>query len=155
MTQRVERAGLSVDAELAQFVDTVALPDTGVAADSFWAGFAAMLADLTPKNRALLEKRESLQAQIDAWHIAHRGKPHDHAAYKAFLHEVGYLLTEGPDFEIDTQNVDPEIASIPWPQLVVPITNARYALNAANARWGILYYVLYGTDAMVSMPPAG
>lgn len=155
MTQRVERAGLSVDAELAQFVDTVALPDTGVAVDSFWAGFATMLADLTPKNRALLEKRESLQAQIDAWHIAHRGKPHDHAAYKAFLHEIGYLLTEGPDFEIDTQNVDPEIASIPGPQLVVPITNARYALNAANARWGSLYDVLYGTDAMGSMPPAG
>jgi malate synthase len=155
MTKRVERAGLQVDAVLARFLEDAALPETGISAAAFWSGFAAMLADLTPKNRALLDTRESLQNQIDAWHMKHRDVPHDHEAYKAFLIDIGYLLPEGEDFEIDTQNVDPEIALIPGPQLVVPITNARYALNAANARWGSLYDVLYGTDAMGSEPPAG
>ncbi|WP_438991465.1 malate synthase G [Lentibacter sp.] len=155
MTKRVDRAGLSVDATLASFLEEAALPETGVSAEHFWSGFAKVLADLTPKNRALLETRESLQSQIDAWHIAHRGAAHDHEAYKAFLTDIGYLHPEGEDFEIDTQNVDPEIASIPGPQLVVPITNARYALNAANARWGSLYDALYGTDAMGSLPPSG
>ncbi|MCV2891666.1 malate synthase G [Lentibacter sp. XHP0401] len=155
MTKRVERAGLQVDAVLARFLEDAALPETGISAAAFWSGFAAMLADLTPKNRALLDTRESLQNQIDAWHMKHRDVPHDHEAYKAFLIDIGYLLPEGEDFEIDTQNVDPEIALIPGPQLVVPITNARYALNAANARWGSLYDVLYGTDAMGSEPPSG
>ena len=155
MTHQVERNGLKVAEELASFVEEQALVGTGIDANTFWSGFASMVHDLGPKNAALLEKREHLQQQIDDWHIAHRGHPHDHLAYKSFLEEIGYLLPEGDDFEIDTANVDPEIASVPGPQLVVPITNARYALNAANARWGSLYDCFYGTDAMGSQPPAG
>ncbi|SDX38575.1 malate synthase G [Litoreibacter albidus] len=152
---RVEKHGLQVDSLLADFVETRALPGTGVAADDFWKGFSALAHDLGPKNKSLLEKRESLQSQIDAWHAARRNQVHDHAAYKAFLTEIGYLLPEGGDFEIDTANVDPEIATIAGPQLVVPITNARYALNAANARWGSLYDGFYGTDAMGTPAPKG
>ncbi|MFM2366409.1 MAG: hypothetical protein RIR95_1017, partial [Pseudomonadota bacterium] len=152
---RTERYGLQVDPCLATFVEAEALPGTGVSTDQFWQGFAGMIRDLAPKNRALLAKRDLIQAKIDAWHIAHRAKPHDHAAYAAFLGEIGYLLPEGPAFQIDTTNVDPEIAVVPGPQLVVPITNARFALNAANARWGSLYDAFYGTDAMGSTPPAG
>jgi malate synthase len=155
MTDRTLRAGLQVDAVLARFVEDEALPGTGVATDHFWTGFAALLADFAPQNRALLARRDDLQSRIDAWHVARRGAPHDHAAYKAFLAEIGYLLPEGPDFTIGTANVDPEIARVPGPQLVVPITNARYALNAANARWGSLYDCLYGTDAMGSSAPPG
>jgi len=155
MTKRLDRAGLQVDAVLARFVEDEALPGTGITPDTFWQGFAGLLADFAPKNRALLAKREALQAKIDAWHIARRGQPHDHAAYKAFLAEIGYLLPEGPAFSIETTNVDPEVAKVPGPQLVVPVTNARYALNAANARWGSLYDCLYGTDAMGSAPPSG
>ncbi|MFZ1467490.1 MAG: malate synthase G [Paracoccaceae bacterium] len=155
MTARVTKSGLAVDPLLVNFIETRALPGTGVSVDAFWSGFAALLADLAPKNRVLLAKRQELQAQIDAWHIAHRDRPHDHSAYKAFLAEIGYLLPEGPAFQIDTTNVDPEIATVPGPQLVVPVTNARYALNAANARWGSLYDCLYGTDAMGSAPPKG
>ncbi len=154
-TDRVERANLQVDAGLARFVEEAALPGTGLEPGAFWSGFAAMLADLTPKNSRLLNKREALQRQIDAWHAGNRKKPHDHEAYKAFLMEIGYLLPEGGDFEITTQNVDPEIAQVPGAQLVVPITNARYALNAANARWGSLYDTLYGTDAMGLPLPKG
>ena len=146
---------MQVDSRLADFLEGAALPGTGIDADRFWAGFAAILADLAPKNRALLAEREALQTRIDAWHIACRGGPHDPAAYRAFLEEIGYLLPEGPDFRIDTAHVDPEIASIPGPQLVVPVTNARYALNAANVRWGSLYDCLYGTDAMGSLPAPG
>jgi malate synthase len=155
MATRVTKSGLQVDAQLASFVEDRALPGTGVDAQVFWDGFAAILADLAPKNRALLEKREDLQGKIDAWHRARKGQPHDHMAYKGFLAEIGYLLPEGPAFQIDTAHVDPEIASVPGPQLVVPVTNARYALNAANARWGSLYDCLYGTDAMGSAPPKG
>ena len=155
MTARTQINGLHVDSALAAFINTQALPGTGVDPAAFWSGFAALLADLTPKNRALLAKRNDLQARIDAWHRDHRKQVHDHEAYKAFLAEIGYLLPEGPDFQIDTTNVDPEIATVPGPQLVVPVTNARYALNAANARWGSLYDCLYGTDAMGSAPPPG
>ena len=155
MAERLDRAGLKVDAVLARFVEDEALPGTGIEAGAFWSGFAGLLADFAPQNRALLAKRDVLQAKIDAWHIARRGQPHDHAAYKAFLAEIGYLLPEGPAFTIETTNVDPEVAKVPGPQLVVPVTNARYALNAANARWGSLYDCLYGTDAMGSLPPSG
>ncbi|MBL3575353.1 malate synthase G [Rhodovulum sulfidophilum] len=151
----VSKAGLEVAADLAAFVEEAALPETGISPDRFWTGFAELLHDLTPKNRALLETREKLQLQIDAWHQARRGAPHDHEAYKAFLEEIGYLRPEGEDFEIETAGLDPEIASVPGPQLVVPITNARYALNAANARWGSLYDALYGTDAMGGPAPVG
>jgi len=155
MAARIMIEGLQVDSGLADFLNTRALPGTGVDPASFWKGFAALLTDLAPKNRALLAKREDLQARIDSWHRARRGQSHDPQAYKDFLTEIGYLLPEGGDFQIDTAHVDPEIAEVPGPQLVVPITNARYALNAANARWGSLYDCLYGTDAMGSLPPSG
>jgi len=152
MVNRVKRSGLQVADTLAAFVETRALPGTGVDADAFWAGFAAIVNDLGPKNRALLERREELQQAIDSWHIDRRGQVFDADAYQAFLREIGYLVPEGADFAIDTANVDPEIAMIPGPQLVVPIMNARYALNAANARWGSLYDALYGTDALGDLP---
>ncbi|MDG4648079.1 malate synthase G [Roseibacterium sp. SDUM158017] len=155
MTERVDRNGLQVAKELAAFLEDRALPGTGVEPAAFWSGFSELLHDFAPRNRALLEKRERLQRQIDDWHIARRGKPHDPDAYKAFLEEIGYLLPEGPDFRIDTTKIDPEIATVAGPQLVVPITNARFALNAANARWGSLYDALYGTDAMGTLPPPG
>ncbi|MDD8023366.1 MAG: malate synthase G, partial [Paracoccaceae bacterium] len=152
MTTRVDRAGLQVAEPLADFIETQALRDSGVTAEAFWAGFSALVHDLAPKNRALLEKREAVQAQIDDWHLHHRGQGHDAAAYKTFLTEIGYLLPEGPDFSIETPETDPEFASVCGPQLVVPIMNARYALNAANARWGSLYDALYGTDALGDLP---
>jgi malate synthase len=155
MAARTDINGLQVDSALASFINTRALPATGISAETFWSGFASLLTNLAPKNRALLAKRDDLQARIDAWHRDHRGQVHDHEAYKAFLTEIGYLLPDGPAFQIDTANVDPEIASVPGPQLVVPVTNARYALNAANARWGSLYDCFYGTDAMGSAPPPG
>ena len=155
MSDRVDRAGLQVDRTLAAFLEDEALPGTGIAPGTFWQGFAALVGELAPRNRALLDRRAELQALIDAWHVEHRGRPHDHAGYKAFLEEIGYLVPEGGDFEIATAGVDPEIARVAGPQLVVPITNARYALNAANARWGSLYDCLYGTDARGAAPPKG
>ncbi|MDU8912576.1 malate synthase G [Aestuariicoccus sp. MJ-SS9] len=155
MANRVERHGLQIDRILFDFIESRALPGTGVDADVFWKGLSDLAHDFGPRNRALLETRETIQRQIDEWHIKRRNQPHDHEAYKAFLTEIGYLLPEGDDFEIDTANTDPEIASVPGPQLVVPITNARYALNAANARWGSLYDGFYGTDAMGGPAPKG
>ena len=152
MTQRVDRHGLQVAAELAQFIEEKALPDTGVTSDVFWSGFSALVHDLAPTNGALLAKREDIQQQIDGWHIRNRGQEIDPAAYRDFLTEIGYLVPEGPDFAIETAGVDPEIASVAGPQLVVPIMNARFALNAANARWGSLYDAFYGTDALGDLP---
>ena len=153
MSKRIEKHGLQVDPQLVDFLEGQALPGTGVTADAFWAGFSAVVHDLGPRNLALVEKRETIQGQIDAWHIANPSA--DTTTYQAFLREIGYLIPEGDDFTIETANVDPEIASIAGPQLVVPITNARFALNAANARWGSLYDGFYGTDAMGSKPPSG
>jgi malate synthase len=146
------RAGLAIDARLAIFLERDVLTPLGRDIDAFWQGFAALLAAFAPRNRALLAKRESLQAQIDAWHVERAGKPHDAAAYKAFLTEIGYLVPEPGAFQIGTQNVDAEIATMAGPQLVVPILNARFLLNAANARWGSLYDAFYGTDALGAAP---
>jgi malate synthase len=150
MVERIEKHGLQVDRKLADFIEGHAIVGTGVDVDAFWAGLSGIVHDLGPRNRALLEMREDIQEQIDQWHKANRGA--DAATYQAFLREIGYLVSTGPYFAIETTNVDPEIASIAGPQLVVPITNARFALNAANARWGSLYDALYGTDALGDLP---
>jgi malate synthase len=155
MTERIEKFGLAVDRVLHDMLENEALPGSGVASDTFWKALSDLLHELAPKNRALLARRDELQAKIDQWHLDRKGKPIDPAEYQAFLREIGYLLPEGPDFSIETGKVDPEIATIPGPQLVVPVMNARYALNAANARWGSLYDALYGTDAMGDAPTAG
>ena len=152
MTARSDKHGLQVDERLVDFIETRALPGTGISAEEFWAGLSGLVHDLGSKNRALLEQREEIQAQVDAWHIERRGQPHDPEAYTAFLKEIGYLVPEGPDFTLETGPTDPEIAHVPGPQLVVPIMNARFALNAANARWGSLYDALYGTDALGDLP---
>src|SRR6056297_1425358 len=151
----IDKHGLRVSSILAEFIETEALPGTGVAPDQFWSAFDALVHELGPRNRELLAERDVLQTKIDDWHIGHRAAPHDHEAYKAFLKEIGYLCAEGPDFSIETDNTDPEFASVAGPQLVVPITNARYALNAANARWGSLYDAYYGTDATDGVAPSG
>ena len=148
MNAFVERAGLQVDAALASFVEAEVLAPLGRDVAAFWAGFSALVGTFVPRNRALLAKRDDLQGKIDAWHVARAGKPLDQAEYQAFLHEIGYLVPEPGDFAITTQNVDAEIATMAGPQLVVPVLNARFLLNAANARWGSLYDALYGTDAL-------
>jgi malate synthase len=145
---------LGVDKALYDFVRGEAMPGTGVEERPFWNGLAALLRDLAPRNAALLERRDELQSKIDAWHRRHPGAGFDHADYKAYLREIGYWLPEKEAFSINTANVDAEIAHIAGPQLVVPVNNARYALNAANARWGSLYDALYGTDAIPDNGPA-
>lgn len=153
MTERmiepmIDRAGLQVAASLADFIDSQALPGTGIAPDAFWTGAADIFARFTPDNIALLRKRDTMQAQIDSWHEQRAGQPHDATAYQAFLREIGYLVAEPAPFTIGSENVDDEVARLAGPQLVVPILNARFLLNAANARWGSLYDALYGTDAI-------
>lgn len=149
---RVEKAGLRVDQTLADFITEKALPGSGVEPQQFWEGLSALVHELGPRNAALLQKREDLQAAMDAWLVARRDQDINPVEYQAFLTEIGYLVPEGDIFAIETTDTDPEFASIAGPQLVVPITNARYALNAANARWGSLYDALYGTDAMGDLP---
>ncbi|MBX4897597.1 malate synthase G [Rhizobium bangladeshense] len=144
---RIDKNGLAIETVLHDFLTQEALPGLAIDADRFFADFSAIVHDLAPRNRALLAKRDELQTKIDDWYRQH-GAPPDMDEYQSFLRSIGYLLPEGSDFEVSTENVDPEIASIAGPQLVVPVMNARYALNAANARWGSLYDALYGTDAI-------
>ena len=146
MTARIQHGNLAIAKELYDFIANQAIPGTGIEAGAFWSAFEQVVTTLSPKNKALLAKRDDLQARIDAWHRANPSFPR--AEYKAFLTEIGYLVPEGPDFSITTQNVDEELAVLAGPQLVVPVRNARYALNAANARWGSLYDALYGFDVI-------
>src|SRR5205809_4837751 len=144
----VEAGGLSVAKALYDFMNDEALPETGLTVERFWDGLGAIIHGFAPHNRKLLDLRDTLQARIDDFHRARRGRPFDIAEYERFLHDIEYLAPEPPDFSVRTANVDDEIAHIAGPQLVVPLSNARYALNAANARWGSLYDALYGTDAI-------
>ena len=146
MTNSVEIGGLRVDKVLYDLVQNEIAPGTGIEPDEFWASLGELVKDLAPKNRELLGKRDMLQAQIDQWYLERAGQPIDSETYEAFLTAIDYLIPEGGDFEVSTANVDPEIAYVAGPQLVVPVNNARYALNAANARWGSLYDALYGTN---------
>ncbi|MGQ3031677.1 MAG: malate synthase G, partial [Ferrovibrionaceae bacterium] len=148
MTATVTLGNLAVARPLYDFVNQEALPGTGIEPAALWQSLEAILVELMPVNQVLLAKRDALQARIDAWHRERRGQAFDHPAYRAFLRDIGYLQPEVPDFKVGTANVDPEIAEVAGPQLVVPVMNARYALNAANARWGSLYDALYGTDAI-------
>ena len=148
MASRVEVGGLRIDEQLYRLVRDEIVPGTGVKVDGFWKSLSAIVRDLGPKNRALLAKRDRLQKQIDEWHLARSGQSFNVQVYAAFLQEIGYLVSEGKNFKITTANVDAEIASIAGAQLVVPLDNARYALNAANARWGSLYDALYGTNVI-------
>ena len=151
---RIEKFGLALDAALHDFLVNEAIPGTGLDPERYFENFSAIVHDLAPRNRALLAKRDDLQARIDAWY-RDNGAPSDMEAYQAFLRQIGYILPEGDDFSVTTTNVDPEIATVAGPQLVVPVMNARYALNAANARWGSLYDALYGTDALGDLPAGG
>src|SRR5471032_3154694 len=148
MSQMIKRNGLQVAAELSQYVDEEALSGTGIDSEAFWKGFDALVHDLAPKNRALLAERDRLQTELDQWHKANPGPVRDLKAYRAFLEGIGYIVPAISAVQATTQNVDTEIAEQAGPQLVVPLSNQRYALNAANARWGSLYDALYGTDAI-------
>jgi len=153
VSDTVIKAGISVDARLAEFIETEVLDTLKRDVGAFWEGFARLLGEFAPRNRALLAKRDELQIKIDDWHSGRRGQPIDQSEYEAFLREIGYLVPEPGAFRIETQNVDPEIATMAGPQLVVPVLNARFLLNAANARWGSLYDAFYGTDALDAPPP--
>lgn len=155
MSNRVERAGLQIDAALTDFIETQVLAPRERDIPAFWAGFAELCGTFAPRNRELLARRDALQLQIDSWHRERRGQVHDSAAYRAFLEEIGYLVPEPAPFTISTSGVDAEIAQLAGPQLVVPVLNARFLLNAANARWGSLYDAWYGTDALGSLPTGG
>ena len=148
MNDMIKQHGLQVDASLAKFVDEEAIPGTGVDSASFWKGFDAIVHDLAPKNRALLAERDRLQTALDDWHRSNPGPVRDPRAYRKFLEEIGYIVSAPAHVQASTANVDREIAEQAGPQLVVPLSNLRYALNAANARWGSLYDALYGTDAI-------
>ena len=155
MTTHEDRAGLKVAGELIALIEQDVLPGLGLDAANFWAGAASIFERFAPENRALLDRRDALQAQIDDWHRARRGQPYDVGASEAFLREIGYLVDEPSAFSIGTEGVDAEIAQMAGPQLVVPVLNARFLLNAANARWGSLYDALYGTDALGDLPAGG
>ncbi len=148
MGNRIAIGNLKVDEGLYALVRDEIAPGTGIEADAFWEAFSDIVTTMALENRALLDKRDAMQQQLDAWHLARKGEPIDSAAYTAFLAEIGYLVPEGENFRVTTENVDSEIATLSGPQLVVPTDNARYALNAANARWGSLYDALYGTDVI-------
>ncbi len=148
MTGFVERSGLRIAEQLYRFVEDRALPGTGISVDAFWSGAAAVLARFAPENRQLLQRRDQLQAQIDAWHDARPGQPIDAALYQAYLRQIGYLVAEPPPFQARTEHVDEEIAQLAGPQLVVPVLNRRFLLNAVNARWGSLYDALYSSDVL-------
>jgi malate synthase len=155
MTDRVERSGLQVDSEVARFLEEEVLASTGLGSDAFWPGFARLVETFAPKNKVLLAERASLQQKIDDWHCDRAGKPLDQVAYQAFLKDIGYLVAEPKPFIVTTEKVDPEVAVMAGPQLVVPVLNARFLLNAANARWGSLYDAWYGTDALEAAPAQG
>ena len=148
MSERITRHRLQVSADLDRFINEQALPGTGVDENTFWAGVDALFHDLTPKNRQLLEERDTLQEELDVWHRENPGLVSDMPAYRSFLKEAGYLVDAPNSVKTTTANVDREVAVQAGSQLVVPVSNARYALNAANARWGSLYDALYGTDAI-------
>ncbi|MFM8246349.1 MAG: malate synthase G, partial [Burkholderiaceae bacterium] len=148
MTARTACHGLQVDTILYRFIEDKVLPGTGVSSDHWWRGFAKIVHDLSPKNAALLAERDRLQSELDAWHLAHPGPVRDIPGYRKFLESIGYLLPVPKNVKVTTDHVDAELATTAGPQLVVPILNARYVLNAANARWGSLYDALYGTDAI-------
>jgi malate synthase len=148
MNERITVVGLQIAPALHDFIAQEALPRTGISAQTFWSGFASLVRDLGPRNRGLLARRDWLQEKIDDWHGDHRSQPFDQPGYESYLRDIEYLVPERADFTVRTTNVDDEIATIAGPQLVVPMSNARYALNAANARWGSLYDALYGTDAI-------
>src|SRR6184192_454381 len=145
---RVTASNLQIAPELYALIEDRILPGNGISSERFWASLDSIISEFSPRVRQLLQKRTELQTKIDSWHRSHAGASFDRAAYKKFLSDIGYLQPEGPDFEVTTSNVDPEISQIAGPQLVVPVMNARYALNAANARWGSLYDALYGTDVI-------
>ncbi len=152
MTNRVQIGNIAIAPELHAFLNDEALPGTGLSPDAFWSALDNIVHSFGPRNRELLAVRDQLQQKIDAWHKERQGQPHDQSAYEFFLNEIGYLRPEGPDFQVTTDQVDTEISSVAGPQLVVPVSNARYAINAANARWGSLYDAYYGTDALGDLP---